>query len=260
MEQAFYKYQATGNDFILLDDRLGEIKLNQTQVKQLCNRHFGIGADGLMLLRKLDGYDFEMRYYNSDGKSSSMCGNGGRSIVTFARDLGMVKDHVHFLAVDGPHKAFIEGNQVKLQMRDIESLQEFEAHSFLDTGSPHHVEFRKEIANIDIQKEGSAIRYGSPYFEEGTNVNFVQKINQESIKVRTYERGIEGETLSCGTGVTACALASFRKGWLDSNQVKIEAEGGDLEIHFTPTKEGFTEVYLIGPAEKIFEGTIEIDQ
>ncbi|HMJ46539.1 MAG TPA: diaminopimelate epimerase, partial [Ferruginibacter sp.] len=210
MEFTFYKYHGSGNDFIILDNREGEFTaFTSKQVKILCHRRFGIGADGLILLCKKEGYDFEMIYYNSDGKPGSMCGNGGRCLVRFAYHMGLHKYTYHFLAADGDHEAEIGINEIiRLKMQDVKEVEEHSSYSIVNTGSPHFVKFANDIMNVDVVESGRDIRNSKAFLKDGINVNFVENIGEDSIFVRTYERGVEDETLSCGTGVTAAALIS----------------------------------------------------
>lgn len=258
MELHFYKYQGTGNDFILLDNRQGKIPtLSQEQIAKLCDRRFGIGADGFMLLENEPGYDFKMVYFNSDGRQSSMCGNGGRCIVQFAYDLGHISRQTRFLAVDGPHDAEVQTDigWVKLKMIDVTTVEQGEGHFYLNTGSPHYVAYAEQIENYPVVQEGRKIRYNERFKQEGTNVNFIELKNGK-LWVRTYERGVEDETYSCGTGVTAAALAASYKGL--PSPVQIQTLGGPLSISFEKNKDHFTEVYLMGPAQRVFEGTVLI--
>ncbi len=255
----FAKYQGTGNDFILLDNRDGRYDaLTNTQIKKLCDRHFGIGADGLMLLNTCEGYDFEMKYRNADGHPSSMCGNGGRCIVRFAHQLGLHKDSYTFLAADGVHEAAIKDhNLVSLKMKDVDHVEEHGSYAILDTGSPHFVKFANDIMDVDVVATGRDIRYSNAFKAEGINVNFVESIAQDSIYVRTYERGVENETLSCGTGVTAAALVSAHndRGF---NQVEVKTPGGHLSVEFERTGDRtFTNIWLTGPAVFVFAGNID---
>jgi len=262
MELSFHKYQATGNDFILVDaDWLPVgIDLKEDWLRFICDRHFGVGADGFILLKDKEDFDFQMDYYNSDGRPSSMCGNGGRAIVAFAHALGKIGTHCRFLAFDGPHEARIlpEENMVELQMKPVRDIREEEAYFFLDTGSPHHVQFVESLDTIDVVREGRAIRSGPIYGAEGANVNFVEA-HPEGIRMMTYERGVENETLSCGTGVTASALAyALTKGYSGREEVAVETRGGTLKVRFRKEKDGFLDIWLCGPARKVFEGTIPI--
>jgi diaminopimelate epimerase len=251
----FYKYQGTGNDFILIDQRQTPYlqKENQALIQKMCNRHFGIGADGLILLQQHESADFEMVYFNADGRESTMCGNGGRCIVAFAHHLGVFEEHCTFKAIDGLHEAKVNGHQVELKMMDVSQVERDEDFYFLDTGSPHYVSFHATLAEVDVVPQGRLIRYGAHFQPNGTNVNFVE-VTPDGLIVATYERGVEDETLSCGTGVTAAALAYA----LDNphlNSVNIQTKGGKLLVRFHPLSDGFNHIWLCGPAEKVFEGT-----
>jgi diaminopimelate epimerase len=257
MTHAFYKYQGTGNDFVIIDNRQHVFdKENTKLVAQLCDRRFGIGADGLILLENDATTDFKMVYYNSDGNQSTMCGNGGRCLVAFAKEIGVIKDKTTFMAIDGVHHAEIDNGIVKLQMQNVPEVEEHQSHTFLDTGSPHHVELRNAVNDIDIQTEGSKIRYGAPYNEEGSNVNFVEKVDGDTFLVRTYERGVEGETFSCGTGVTAVGIAMNYIGETEKNLVNLKTKGGDLKVSFNRTNDEFKDVWLIGPATMVYKGEV----
>jgi diaminopimelate epimerase len=260
----FYKYQGTGNDFVMIDDRDHRFPADDyALVARLCDRRRGIGADGLILLRTLPGYDFEMVYYNADGRPGSMCGNGGRCTVAFARQLGVIQDKAHFLAADGPHEATVDADgTVRLRMMDVAGQQDTPEGIFFNTGSPHIVRFlpASALAGHDVYAEGRAVRYGA-FFEPkgGTNVNFVEEPQQagQPWQVRTYERGVENETHSCGTGVTAVALAAARRG--AASPVPLRTIGGELSVSFTAHPDGsFTGVYLNGPAEFVFAGDIQL--
>lgn len=257
MQHTFYKYQGTGNDFVMIDNRQQTFDKNNTKhVAFLCDRRFGIGADGLILLENHPEHDFKMVYYNADGNESSMCGNGGRCLVAFAKQLGVIKNKAVFEAIDGLHHASIEGNIVKLQMQDVQAIEKHKNHVFLDTGSPHHVQFESDIEAFNIKSKGAEIRYGAPYNKVGSNVNFVKKQSDTEFRVRTYERGVEDETLSCGTGVTAVALAMHHLGETDKNHVTLHVEGGKLEVSFNVENNTYNNVWLIGPATYVFKGTI----
>lgn len=258
MNVKFYKYEGTGNDFIILDNRENLYNgLLKTQVKFLCDRHFGIGADGLMLLNLVQGYDFGMTYYNSDGGESSMCGNGGRCLVRFAYDMGIHRETYHFLATDGGHKASLgEHGWVQLKMKDVEGISHHFGDSVLDTGSPHYVKLVGDIRRVNVEDEGRSIRNSREFKEEGINVNFVQS-EDERIVVRTYERGVENETLSCGTGVTAAALV-FAHNEQGFNHVDVETLGGRLAVEFYKENGKYTNVWLSGPATYVFKGEIEL--
>lgn len=254
MEIKFYKYQGTGNDFIILDNREGQYNsLSDATIEQMCHRKFGIGADGLMMLELAEGYDFKMKYYNADGKEGSMCGNGGRCLVQFAHDRGIVKENYHFIAVDGPHDASIQADGlVKLKMKDVDQLSVSADSSVLNTGSPHYIHWVTDLDGYDVFNHGRTIRYNDTYKTNGINVNFVKK-SEDGIRVRTYERGVEDETLSCGTGVTAAAIASSTS--MGEQHVKVQVEGGALSVSFNRIGETqFTDVWLIGPATFVYSG------
>lgn len=261
MKLEFYKYQGTGNDFIMLDNRQEVLSKNNTNlIRLLCDRKFGIGADGLILLENseepLD--DFKMVYFNADGRESSMCGNGGRCIVAFAKFLGIVNEKAAFTAIDGFHEATITNELVGLKMMNVKGVEKKSEAIFVNTGSPHHVIFSNEVEEIDIKKEGAAIRYSEEYRTSGgTNVNFVAPIDKGTFSVRTYERGVEDETLSCGTGVTAVALASYATQKTDATTVHLQTPGGELAVSFEPVGEGFQNIWLTGPAKQVFKGEIE---
>ncbi len=260
MEIVFYKYQGTGNDFVLFDNRDGNLpELDVHAIKKLCDRRFGIGADGLIILATKEGYDFEMIYYNSDGNPSSMCGNGGRCMVRFAYDLGMHKNSYSFLAVDGAHEASIDlDNTIRLKMQDVNDFEEHPGYAILNTGSPHYIKFARGVRHLDVKNEGHEIRYSKAFEEKGVNVNFVEVTGPYSIYVRTYERGVEDETLSCGTGVTAAALASAHneRGF---NEVQVITNGGKLSVEFNKTDDkSFSDIYLCGPANFVFKGKVKI--
>lgn len=260
MKIHFYKYQGTGNDFIIIDNRNLYFKRDANDiVKKLCDRRFGIGADGLMLLQNKSGYDFEMVYYNSDGNESSMCGNGGRCIVEFARTLGLVKDKAFFLAIDGEHEAKAETGYISLKMNDVNQIETNPDFYFLNTGSPHYVKFKNDLETLNVFEEGKKIRYNERFKKEGTNVNFIEKIGSD-LFVRTYERGVEGETFSCGTGVTAAAIIASLKGIsTGSDYCDIKTLGGNLKVKFNSNSNNtFNNIWLEGPATFVFDGDIEI--
>jgi diaminopimelate epimerase len=254
----FFKYQGTGNDFIILDNRNWSFTaLTTERVKALCDRRFGIGADGLMLLNPHTGYDFEMKYYNSDGRESSMCGNGGRCLVKFAYDMGITKSEYNFLAVDGPHLAEIDVDGiVSLKMKDVKAIEDYKGDFVLDTGSPHYVKMVTDVMEMDVYHKGMEIRYSSDFAKEGINVNFVEQKRSDEIIVRTYERGVEDETLSCGTGVTAAALASYHNE-VGYNYVKVITKGGKLTVRFDRKSDNsYENIWLCGPAVRVYQGTI----
>jgi diaminopimelate epimerase len=258
MKHIFYKYQGTGNDFVIIDNRNQIFDKNNTKfIEQICNRHFGVGADGLILLENHHTADFTMIYFNADGNKSSMCGNGARCMVAFAKYLDIIENEATFEAIDGMHHAFIEDGIVKLQMQDVSNLQTHNDYVYLDTGSPHHIEFNDNLKQLNVKHEGEKIRYSESYNESGTNVNFVERINDEIFAVRTYERGVEDETLSCGTGVTAVALAMRYIGETEKNLLTIKTQGGDLQVAFKKDGNVFKDVWLIGPTKLVFKGEIE---
>lgn len=260
MRVEFYKYQGTGNDFVMIDNRLNFFpKENVQLIAHLCDRRFGIGGDGLILLENDSETDFKMVYYNSDGNQSSMCGNGGRCLVAFAKKLNVINNSCTFIATDGLHHATVaENGLVSLQMIDVSNVKTTPEYVFLNTGSPHHVQLVSDLENYDIKKNGAAIRYGALYGKEGSNINFVKQIDDNTFALRTYERGVEDETLSCGTGATATALAMNATGITNSTSIHLNVEGGKLEVSFDKKDDQFTNVFLKGPAEFVFEGQIEI--
>lgn len=261
MQLVFYKYQGTGNDFIILDNRNNSFHLNQSDIALLCHRRFGIGADGFMLLNNKEGYDFEMKYYNADGAEGSMCGNGGRCLTKFAYDVGIMKDKYHFIASDGPHEAIVtETGWVKLKMIDVNKINQLSAACTVNTGSPHYVQQVKNLEEMNVVSEGKKIRYNNEYKENGINVNFVEKLNDGALYVRTYERGVEDETYSCGTGVTAAALIMSMERNNSHHMVTIKTKGGNLVVEFEKTgAESFQHIWLCGPAELVFKGTINVN-
>jgi diaminopimelate epimerase len=259
MELHFYKYQGTGNDFIMIDNRSEFFSKNDVAlINKLCDRRFGIGADGLILLENSEVADFRMVYFNADGNEGSMCGNGGRCLIAFAKKLQIIENESTFDAVDGLHFATIKNDIVSLKMIDVTDISVSKLHSFLNTGSPHHIIFCKNVKNLNVKVVGSEIRFGAPYFEEGTNVNFAEQISNNQFKVRTYERGVEDETLACGTGVTAVAIAAHKTNKTSSNIIQLEVEGGNLEVSFEIIGTGYKNVFLKGPATFVFEGKISI--
>jgi diaminopimelate epimerase len=255
----FYKYQGAGNDFVLIDQRRRHYlkRTDQATIEKLCDRRFGIGADGLMLLQKHPKYDFEMIYFNADGRESSMCGNGGRCITAFAYHLGMVGDTCNFLAIDGEHAATIKdsGQWIELQMIDVPKVEKGTDFYILNTGSPHFVRFVPQIEGLHVFEEGRKVRYSERFAKEGINVNFTVATPQ-GISVATYERGVENETLACGTGVTAAAIAYYLENpEKHPNIVPIQAKGGKMEVRFQPKiGGGFENIWLCGPAMRVFEG------
>lgn len=257
MKIPFYKYQATGNDFILIDNRSGEFSFSVDQIKKICDRKFGIGADGLMLIEKDSQLDFNLVYYNSDG-SQSLCGNGSRAAVNFVSYLNMINGHTAFNAYDGKHEADLQaGNIVRLKMNDTKNISQVGNDLNIHTGSPHYIQFVQDVKHFAVFEEGKKIRYNDTFKEKGINVNFVELLPNNTIFVRTYERGVEDETLSCGTGVTAAALAASTKGY--TSPVSIKTLGGELSVEFKKTSAGtFEDIFLVGPAVQVFSGTITL--
>jgi diaminopimelate epimerase len=278
----FWKYQGAGNDFVLLDQREQQwiTRTDTPLVAQLCDRRFGIGADGLILLQNHPEYDFEMVYFNSDGRESTMCGNGGRCIAAFAQHLGVTAGHCSFMAIDGVHEANItpknlEESWVELKMIPVENVEKLPDAYVLNTGSPHYVRFVEALENLDMVAEGRAIRYGERWKKEGINVNFAaanakpeyQNNSREKglapnahLAIRTYERGVEDETYACGTGVTAVAIASSLEAGAPAGdiEVAVQAKGGNLAVRFHANGDGtFSNIWLCGPAVCVFEGVIK---
>jgi diaminopimelate epimerase len=260
MNVNFKKYQGTGNDFIMIDNRSLFFKReNQELVEKLCHRRFGIGADGLILLQNKHGYDFEMVYFNSDGRESSMCGNGGRCIIQFAKEIGVIQNQCKFWAIDGEHFGSIDvQGVVTIKMNDVSVVEQNENTFVLNTGSPHFVQFKNNIKQIDVLNEARNIRYGERFAKEGINVNFVETIGKNAIKIRTYERGVEDETLSCGTGVVAASISNYLFTGTNQNKIEVQAEGGKLQVEFEYDGKVFSNIKLIGAAEKVFEGCVSI--
>ena len=254
----FVKYQGTGNDFILIDGRYTEYTLD---VAKMCDRRFGIGADGLMILKQTESYDFEMIYYNSDGNLSSMCGNGGRCIAHWAHTLGIGnRGKLSFCAPDGPHEAIVEDNWVKLKMIDVSDWEiKSQEVICMNTGSPHYVKFNSSqsiepLKDFDLVTWAKDIRYSDEYKEVGINVNRVEISAEDSLNMRTYERGVEDETYSCGTGVTAAVLSYAINKNMEIGEVFVSTRGGNLSVNFEHKKSGFVNIWLNGPAEFVFNG------
>lgn len=260
MELTFFKYQGAGNDFVMIDNRARVFNgIERELFEQLCHRRFGIGADGLILLQEKEGFDFEMKYYNADGRESTMCGNGGRCVVMFAKQLGIIEANASFLAIDGPHQAVVlEDGNVSLQMRDVSSIGRDNDAYVLNTGSPHYVQQVNDAKGVDVYSKGKAIRNSTSYATEGINVNFVEIIGDGQLKVRTYERGVEDETYACGTGVTASAIAASQMQGLPNGDYEygIETLGGPLAVKYTFDNGTASNIWLTGPAVKVFDGTM----
>jgi diaminopimelate epimerase len=263
----FSKYHGTGNDFILIDNRSSVIRKSEKStdlIAHLCHRRFGIGADGLILINNSHTADFEMKYFNSDGNEGSMCGNGGRCAVAFTNSLGIVNEKAVFIATDGLHEANItslgrEITYVKLRMQDVKDIKISQGDYILDTGSPHFVRFLKNVENFDVFNEGRKIRNNSIFKEVGTNVNFAEVLD-DKIFVRTYERGVEDETLSCGTGATATAIAACLSGYNPiEGTCNLQTLGGELMVNYKKlSKTSFNDIWLNGPAVCVYKGEINI--
>jgi diaminopimelate epimerase len=260
MQIEFYKYQGTGNDFVMIDNRTNTFpKEDITLIAHLCDRRFGIGGDGLILLENDAETDFKMVYYNSDGNQSTMCGNGGRCLVAFAKKLLVIKNNCSFNAIDGLHQASVtEDGIVSLQMIDVTEIKTDLNYTFLNTGSPHHVELVDDLEHFNVKENGAAIRYGGLYGKEGSNINFVKQIDSSTFSLRTYERGVEDETLACGTGATAVAIAMNATGLTTATAINVNVEGGKLAVSFDRKDNQYTNVFLIGPAKFVFKGAIAI--
>ncbi len=260
MRIEFHKYHGNGNDFILFDNRKGRLDgLSKRLIASLCNRRFGIGADGLILLNRSKEYDFEMKYYNSDGRESTMCGNGGRCIIKFAHEIGLIGNRTRFLAIDGVHEGVMEKNGiVKLKMGDVSSWKMRGKDYIINTGSPHYVKFIKNVDGLNVKDAGRRIRNSREFARQGINVNFIEA-SKNRLKVRTYERGVEDETLSCGTGVVASALVSSLKNGKQhlTREVHLDTPGGFFTVTFDKTSSGFSDIWLIGKAVFVFKGEID---
>ncbi len=251
----FYKYQGTGNDFVMIDNRDGQFPKSIELITKLCDRKFGIGSDGLICIDQHPSLDFLMDFYNPDG-SQSLCGNGSRCAVAFAKFLGMIGNKTRFEAIDGPHDGIIAGDEVQIHMGDVEVIEEGDGFHFVNTGSPHYVAEKENVPGLDMIEYGRSVRYNDRFKEEGTNVNAFEMF-RDGVKMRTYERGVENETLSCGTGVTAVALTVMHQGRFN-NEVPVYASGGDLSVKATKGPSGYHDIWLCGPAKQVFKGSIEL--
>ena len=261
MDIPFYKYHGTGNDFILIDNRDDSFPIEQPLIEKLCDRRFGIGADGLILLKNHDTYDFDMQYFNSDGNESTMCGNGGRCVVSFASKLGIIDNTTTFNACDGVHHAILNNKLIELSMSDVDSILTKNDIFLLNTGSPQAVLFITDLKTTDVFKTGSIIRNDKNISEKGVNVNFVEIIASDEINVRTFERGVEGETWSCGTGSVASAIISYLKNDLSLTNcsITVNVKGGKLKVSFETTdRKSFTNIKLTGPATPVFSGKVSV--
>lgn len=257
MQIDFKKYQGTGNDFVMIDGRAKSFPhLSNEQIKQICDRRFGIGADGIIIIRNHSTLDFEMVYYNPDG-SQSFCGNGARCAVKFAASLNIIQDKTTFLAIDGNHRATLMDKQVAIKMNDIDNIEKTGDSYIIDTGSPHFITFGL-LASYDIELYGKEIRYSAPFKAAGINVNVVEEINDNTLKMATYERGVEAETYSCGTGATAVAIAHSVKNDTEIIDTAIHVKGGELRVQGKQQNKKYFSMFLIGPAKEVFHGTISI--
>ena len=274
MDMKFWKYQGACNDFVMLDQRQKHwiSRSDTAYIEKLCDRRFGIGGDGLILLQNLEGYDFEMVYFNSDGRESSMCGNGGRCIAAFARDMGIITGTCRFMAIDGEHEATVSATSIRgeawveLKMLDVQKVVIQDNSYVLNTGSPHYVRFEHQVEGMDMMAEGRAVRYSDAFRKDGVNVNIVcmdpAKTQENGLLIRTYERGVEAETFACGTGVTAAAIATYfeQKYAPGTYEIPVMAKGGALSVRFKAQANGtFTDIWLCGPAAFVFEGSITVD-
>jgi len=256
MNIAFNKYQGAGNDFIIIDNLNGRFNPEDSElINRLCDRRFGIGADGLILISGIEKADFEMKYFNSDGKLGSMCGNGGRCTAHFANRWNIAGSNQKFMAFDGIHEAEVKDDIVRLQMANVNEYEIIDSNYFINTGSPHYVVFTTNIDKMDVNEEGKKLRWSPKFAPGGTNVNFVE-IHDNELYIRTFERGVEEETLACGTGVTASAIASVLSGHFDTDSIDVKARGGNLKVEFKLANEKITNVWLTGPATFVFDGNI----
>lgn len=261
MDFEFFKYHGTGNDFILIDNRDHSFPVSQTIIEKLCDRRFGIGADGLILLQEHPGQDFDMRYFNSDGNEASMCGNGGRCVIAFAAKLGLIKDQTSFHAFDGIHNALINNDQIELSMSDVSKITTKDELFLLDTGSPQVVLFVTDLTNTDVYNIGKRIRYNKEISKNGVNVNFAEINSESNINIRTYERGVEAETWSCGTGSVASAIISYLQNNIAASPytIIVNVKGGQLKVSFETTdKNTFTNIKLTGMATLVYSGKISV--
>ena len=261
MQIKFDKYQGAGNDFIIIDNRNKKYSiLKKEQLKFLCNRYTGIGADGVILIQDSQEADFEMQYFNSDCKIISLCGNGGRCCVAYAKKNNMIDSMAKFKAIDGIHKAkLLSHNEVRLYMQDVISIIKHKDSFFVDTGSPHYVKLVDKISSINVKKEGADIRFSDFFMPNGINVNFIEKRTNSHFLIRTYERGVEDETLACGTGAVAAALVMNHIGETEGiTQIQLEALGGNLKVSFDKSNTGYQNIYLQGQATFVYTGTINL--
>lgn len=259
-ELRFQKWQATGNDFVIVDNRNGIIRdLSSEWISRICNRNFGVGADGFMFIQNHPELDFEMKYFNANGLEAEMCGNGARSIIGFVKNMGIISDSTSFKAIDGLHSGWIIGkDQYRIKMVDVNAIKKNNQGIFLNTGVPHLVIFSEDPEQIEVVKQGREIRYSMEFAPKGTNVNYAN-YSDDILRMRTYERGVENETLSCGTGAVAAAIATEYLNNYDKSTYEVLVPGGKLQVSFERTgKEQFRNIYLEGEAKMVFEGIIEL--
>ena len=255
MKLKFEKYESGGNDFVLIDNRKNNYNLTSHQIKNICNRNFGVGSDGLIILKKSTIADIKMIYYNSDGRLSTLCGNGTRCLFSFSLSLGIIEKSAKIETSEGVYSATISNrNLVSLKMKNIDDIILFDNKAYLNSGSPHHVELTKDLDKIPVKTMGASIRFSERYSPKGTNVNFCNKISEKKFIVRTYERGVEDETLSCGTGATAVAIAVHAMGLTTQNEIFIQTRGGELIISFEISETGYKNIFLEGPTRFVFKG------
>ena len=260
MKISFSKYQGTGNDFVMLDNLNGQYdSLTIPQIQLICDRRFGVGSDGLIKINSHNSSDFEVEYFNSDG-SKSFCGNGARCSVAFAETLGVNVSDTSFLGIDGLHKASKNQDVISLEMGDVSEIRKIENDFVIYTGSPHYIRFIDAINDLDIVQFGKQVRYSEEFKNDGINVNLVEIVDANNLIVNTYERGVEDETLSCGTGVTACVLAfAYQTQLLGEHKVSVKVKGGNLSVFFNQETLGkFTTIHLIGPGQFVFSGEINV--
>ena len=261
MTLKFDKYQGAGNDFIILNNYDGFFsKLSEHQFREMCDRHRGIGADGVILLEPSNSVDFEMKYFNSDGKLSSLCGNGARCVVLYAYKNKIINGKTKFSATDGTHEAWLtSSDKVKIQIKEIKKILKHKESFVINTGSPHYLKIMDNISDLNVKKEGSAIRYSKDFIPEGINVNFIQIKNNSNFLIRTYERGVEDETLACGTGAVAAAIVMHNIGKTSGNtNIEIETLGGSLNVNFDFENSVYKNIFLEGPVKYVFSGTYKL--
>lgn len=253
----FYKYHGAGNDFVIIDRSEVPFELSVNQIKQICERRYGIGADGLMFYDSHNQLDFKMTYFNSDGSESSFCGNGARCIVQFGIDHKGLSETISFDFKGTPLGAKRKDDLIEINMSNVSRVERLDNDNlFLDTGSPHQIVWVSEVDKIDVESEGRALRHS--FSPAGCNVNFVELLGEDKLAIRTYERGVEAETHACGTGITAAAIAAYFDQKIATTEIELNALGGTLRVRFEPSNSGFVNIYLTGPAIQVFTGEIEL--